>query len=90
MTKTEKKLRRIKSFISDLPPEFDPQRWLERATDMIQERPAVTLAVAVGTGVVLGMTLFNKLGRVLLIGTLGIATEVLLKRMMGGEEALAD
>jgi len=53
---------------------------MERATEMLKARPGVTIAAAVGTGFVLGLTLFSKLGRIALIGALGVGTELLVQK----------
>lgn len=75
--------------VTDMLKTIDVGPWLDRATEMLQARPAVTIGAAMGAGFVLGLTLFSKLGRVALIGALGLGTEVLMQKLRAGAGASA-
>lgn len=70
----------IETTVRELIPALDLQPWMDRAATMLQERPGVTIGVAVGTGFVLGVTLFSKLGRIVLAGVLGLAAELAMQK----------
>ncbi|MEO6950169.1 MAG: hypothetical protein ABI321_00045 [Polyangia bacterium] len=70
----------VETTVRELIPSLDLQPWMDRATTMLQERPAVTIGVAVGTGFVLGVTLFSKLGRIVLAGAFGLAAELAMQK----------
>ena len=70
----------IETTVRELIPALDLQPWMDRATTMLQERPGVTIAAAVGTGFVLGVTLFSKLGRIVLAGAFGLAAELAMQK----------
>ena len=66
---------------------FQIRPWLERAEKMVQARPALTLGIAAGAGFLLGVSVLSRFGRVLLVSTLGIATDLLLaSRRAGGTD----
>ncbi len=67
--------------VTDLLKNLDVGPWLDRASHMLQARPAVTIGAAMGAGFVLGLTLFSKIGRVALIAALGLGTEVVMQKM---------
>jgi hypothetical protein len=61
-------------------PNVDVDAWMGRTGEMLKDRPGITIAAAVGTGFVLGLTLFSKIGRIALIGAMGLGTELLIQR----------
>lgn len=67
--------------VTDLLKNVDVGPWLDRASAMLQARPAVTIGAAMGAGFILGLTLFSKLGRVALIGAIGLGTELALHKL---------
>ncbi len=70
----------VETTVRELIPSLDLQPWMDRATTMLQERPGVTIAAAVGTGFILGVTLFSKLGRIVLAGAFGLAAELAMQK----------
>lgn len=70
----------LQSQLRALVDKLELEPWLDRAGEMLKARPGVTIGVAVGTGFVLGLTLFSKIGRIALIGALGAGAELLLRR----------
>jgi hypothetical protein len=67
--------------VTNLLKNVDVGPWLDRASEMLQARPAVTLGAAMGVGFVLGLTLFSKIGRIALIGAIGLGTEIAMQRL---------
>jgi hypothetical protein len=68
------------TMVRDVRRRLDVDAWMDRATEVMHERPALTLSVAVGAGVILGATAFSRLGRLVLIGAIGVTAEVLMQR----------
>ncbi len=60
---------------------FDFSPWLARAKDMLVARPGLTLGIAAGAGFLLGLSVVSKVGRVLLVGAMGVGADLLQKRM---------
>ena len=85
MTKKAKHLDRSSeddgSFLQEVLPRIRHTRWVERGIDLVQERPGTALAIALGTGVVLGATIFSRVGRLVFISALGVGAEIALRRM---------
>ena len=57
---------------------------VQRAREMLVARPGLTIGVATGVGFLLGMSMVSKLGRVLLVGAMGIGAELLQAKMRAG------
>jgi hypothetical protein len=50
---------------------------LERTTAMVQNRPYLTLGIAVSAGVLFGVSMFSRVGRIVLLGAMGLGAELL-------------
>jgi hypothetical protein len=85
MAKREKHLERSSddsgTFFQEVLPRIRNARFVERGMDLVQERPGTALAIALGTGVVLGATIFSRVGRFVFISALGVGAEIAMRRM---------
>ena len=85
MAKREKQLEHSGDegsvFFQEILPRIKHTRLVERGIDFVQERPATALAIALGSGIVLGATMFSRLGRVVFVSALGVGVEIALRRM---------
>jgi len=71
----------VETTVREMLPRVNLKPLMERATAMMQENPGMTLAAAVGTGFVLGVTLFSRVGRMALEGVLGLGAELALQKI---------
>ncbi len=71
----------IETNVREMLPRINLQPLIDRAQVLLQEQPGLTLAAAVGTGFVLGVTLFSKVGRMALAGMLGLGAELAIQKL---------
>lgn len=68
-------------FFQEILPKLKRTKWVERSVELMQENPGATLAIAVGVGVVLGATMFSRMGRIVFISALGVGAEIAMRRV---------
>lgn len=75
---------RVETRVREMLPRVNLQPLLDRAQILLKEYPGEMLAAAVGTGFVLGLTLFSRVGRMALAGMLGLGAELAIQKLRAG------
>jgi hypothetical protein len=75
---------RVETSVREMLPRVNLQPLIDRAQLLLKEYPGETLAAAVGTGFVLGVTLFSRVGRMALAGMLGLGAELAIQKLRTG------